>query len=400
MKTVKKKIKLESTKNKTWGSAFENVPGWDLNKIKAAKVMVVGAGALGNEVIKNLTLLDVGHLLIVDFDNVEYTNLAKSILFRKEDTGTKKALAIAKNLKQINNSVKTLSIVGDIANDIGLGVFRRMDVVIGCLDNRLARMFINRHCFKVNKSWVDGGIENLSGGFSVYASGKACYECSLSDDAWEVIRFRMGCPDIAKRNASLGVITTTPISSSIIGSFQVQEALKIIFGDEKNSIVGEKFRYDGSTNFFLKYKGSELKEDCDSHVSFDPIIEAPKLSHNNTIKEVFDWLEKQFETKQLKILLEDDIVLEVVTSNRGKKCFPAVYKSKLAEASEVIALERQPDEELYIKESTTFINRDFSFPNKTLKQIGVPFLDILKIETHDDIHYVELTGDVDLLRFE
>ncbi len=397
---MKKKITVDLQKNRSWGNAFKKVPGWDLEKITAAKVMVVGAGALGNEVIKNLTLLNVGHILIVDFDIVEYDNLAKSILFRESDTGAKKAHVIAKNLKKINKEVKTMSIIGDIATDVGLGVFRRMDVVIGCLDNRLARMFINRHCFKVDKTWIDGALENLAGQFSVYAYDKSCYECSLTEEAWDIIHFRMGCPDIAKRNASQGTITTTPISSSIIGAFQVQEALKVIFKDDKNLMLKEAFRYNGANNSYLKYKKSGLTKRCYSHVSYDKIIEVPNLSNNNTLNELLAWLEKYFKSDAVKVLLDEDIVLQVATSKNRKKCSTAIYKNHLLEAKEVRQLVREPDEDLHIIESTNIIDRTFPLLNKTLNEIGIPFLDILKVEANRDIHFIELTGDLHKFKFK
>lgn len=397
---MKRRIKIQHDPQKKWDEAFWTIPGWNPEKIKAAKVMVVGAGALGNEVIKNLTLLNIGHILIVDFDVVEFKNLAKSILFRKEDKGQRKSEAIVKNLKDVNDEVKVQSINGDIGVDVGLGVFRRMDVVIGCLDNRLARLNINRNCFRVNKTWVDGALENLAGTFSVYSSGITCYECGLSEDAKEIIQFRMGCPDIAKRNASAGSIATTPLSASVIGAFQVQEALKVIFGNEENSILGEAFRYNGMNNFFLKYKLSNLKEDCESHELYEDIIEAKELSHENTVREVLDWIQNYFKTKDPKFLVKEDIVLEAVTTKSGKKCKTAIYKNYLFEAEEVKKIEIQPDEELHILDSTWIVDRAFPFPNKTLKDIKIPFLEILKVEAKDDIFYVELTGDENKLQFK
>lgn len=130
---------------------------------------------------------------------------------------------------------------GEIMIDVGLGVFRRMDVVVGCLDNRIARLFINRHCFKTGKIWIDGAIENLAGELSVYKPGTSCYECQLNDTEWSNIRYRLGCPTVAMRNANAGRIPTTPISASIIGAMQAQEALKIVMGNIDKSMAGNKF---------------------------------------------------------------------------------------------------------------------------------------------------------------
>lgn len=396
---MKKTIRIYPSKDKQWDASFWAIPGWQPDKIAAAKVMVVGAGALGNEVVKNLTLLNIGHLLVVDFDVVEYNNLAKSIMFRMEDRGKKKAEVLTESAKSINPSIKTHYINGDIGIDVGLGVFRRMDVVIGCLDNRQARLSINRQCFKVNKSWVDGGLENLAGNFSVYTPGISCYECGLTELARSIIDFRKGCPDIAKRNDTFGSIATTPIASSIIGAFQVQEALKIIFGNTENSMAGEGFRYNGMNNFFLQYKEAELHPDCDSHISYDQIIEARGLSHNNTVAEVLNWLEKELNTSTIKILPEEEIVLSCLVNEGQERLNTAVFKSKLLEIEAFKQLKVSITEDVPVENSISYIDRSFIYPDRTLKDIGFPFLDILKVDTDDDIFLVELTGDEDLLAF-
>jgi len=104
--------------------------------------MVVGAGALGNEVIKNLVLMGVGYIYIVDFDTIEVANLSRSVLFRESDAGRRKAEVAAARAKEINPYVHVQYLHGDITHDVGLGVFRRMDVIIGCLDNREARLAV------------------------------------------------------------------------------------------------------------------------------------------------------------------------------------------------------------------------------------------------------------------
>ncbi|MGB0930909.1 MAG: HesA/MoeB/ThiF family protein, partial [Chitinophagales bacterium] len=244
LESNRKKLQVTAkNQQQDWDSTFQLMSWWDTEVIKTAKVMVVGAGALGNEVLKNLTLLNVGNILVMDFDDVEYANLNRSILFRESDCGTGicKSEIAAERIRKINPNVKVMSIEGDVTTDIGLGVFRRMDVIIGCLDNRLARLFLNRACYKVNKTWVDGGIENLAGQLNVYKPNVSCYECGLTPADWKNIKFRLGCPDVARRNYAQGKIPTTPISSSIIGAMQVQEALKVVYKNDKQSMAGETF---------------------------------------------------------------------------------------------------------------------------------------------------------------
>jgi DNA-binding transcriptional regulator YhcF (GntR family) len=123
---------------------FEFISWWEREKVQNAKVLVIGAGALGNEVIKNLALMGIGNLYIVDFDNIEAANLSRSVLFRESDNRRSKAEVAAARAKSINPDINVQYLNGDVTTGLGLGVIRRMDVVIGCLDNREARLAVNR----------------------------------------------------------------------------------------------------------------------------------------------------------------------------------------------------------------------------------------------------------------
>ncbi len=107
-------------------------------------------------------MLGVGNIFVCDMDNVERSNLTRSVLFRVEDEGKPKAEVAAKRAMEINSDVDIKFYVGSIFN-LGLGVFKEMDIVICGLDNREARLFVNQSCWKVNKPWIDGAIEILSG---------------------------------------------------------------------------------------------------------------------------------------------------------------------------------------------------------------------------------------------
>ncbi|MFM8427418.1 MAG: ThiF family adenylyltransferase, partial [Chloroflexota bacterium] len=100
---------------------FEFISWWDREKVQNAKVMVVGAGALGNEVIKNLALMGVGHIYIVDFDKIEMANLSRSVLFRESDNNRSKAEIAAARAKSVNPQIHVQYLNGDITSKIGLG---------------------------------------------------------------------------------------------------------------------------------------------------------------------------------------------------------------------------------------------------------------------------------------
>src|SRR6266550_4205011 len=168
---------------------FERVEWWDQKRLRDARVLVIGAGAIGNEVIKNLALLGVGHLVIADMDSIELSNLSRSVLFRESDAGKSKAECAAR----------------------------------GARDNREARIFTNSACARVGKPWIDGGIEVLQGvarGFAPPAT--ACYECTMSEVDWRIVNTRRSCSMLARRALALGGMPTTPTTASVIGAIEAQ----------------------------------------------------------------------------------------------------------------------------------------------------------------------------------
>ena len=399
-KTVKLNIDV-GPKEKHWDDTFRLMSWWEPDKVNKAKVMVVGAGALGNEVLKNLALMNVGNIVIVDFDTIEYSNLCRSVLFRKEDAsgGKQKAEIAKKRIQEINPNINVQTIQGDIGIDVGYGIFKRMDVVIGCLDNRLARLYINRHCYKVGTSWIDGAIENLAGQLNVYTPGKSCYECQLSETEWANIRFKMGCPDIARRNSSQGKIPTTPISSSIIGAMQVQEAIKIIHDNEQQSLAGTVFQYEGMNNMILQYDAADLAEECESHFAIEDIKQAKELNCENTIAELFSWLDKHFGEEEYFVHLDHEVVLEITTLKTENSHKVVMAKSHLSDDI-IKRYEEIPGEEVAITESITTLDSEFKQRDLKLKDLGIPPLHILTVEAKGDIHFIELTGDENFLNFK
>ena len=129
---------------------FTQLSWFRKEQVATAHVLVVGCGALGNEVLKNLALFGIQHIILVDFDHVEASNLSRSILFRQEDAekGHYKVDVAKERLKELHPSIEIQTICGDIAYEVGLGWFRDADVIIGCVDNRWARYCINRHCMR------------------------------------------------------------------------------------------------------------------------------------------------------------------------------------------------------------------------------------------------------------
>lgn len=261
-------------------STLRRVSFWNHDRIRRARILVAGAGALGNEVLKNLALLGVGHIVIVDFDRVELPNLSRSILFRETNEGESKAETAAVALRLINPDIEVSIIQGDIAWEVGLGIFRRMDVVIGGLDNRLARIALNQHCWRTGKPWIDGALAESAGAVRIFVPpDNACYECMLSSADYREMNLRFSCQGVAVEGIIAGKIPTTPTVASIIAAMQVQEALKLLHGEPV--LAGHEILYDSHLHS-MQTAQLKRREDCLGHSTLGSVIEVSEFSAGET----------------------------------------------------------------------------------------------------------------------
>jgi adenylyltransferase/sulfurtransferase len=250
---------------------LRRIAWWDQKKLQAAKVLVVGAGALGNEILKNLALLGAGRIFIADLDTVETSNLSRSVLFRKRDRGRSKAEVAAESVVDIYPDVRIEAFSGDVIFELGLGVYRWADVVIAGLDNREARLHVNRCCFRVNTPWIDAATEVLQGIVRVFVPPDGpCYECTMSEADWEALKERRGCAGLRSDMLPAGRIPTTPTTASILAAMQCQEALKLFHG--LDSLAGKGLVYDGQSNdvYVVPYS---IAEECSSHAPLHSVVE-------------------------------------------------------------------------------------------------------------------------------
>ncbi len=116
------------------------VEGWEHERIARLRVAVLGVGALGNEVVKNLALLGVGHLLLVDKDRIETSNLSRSVLFREGDLGREKAVVAAARAVELFPGLDAVPLVQDLGQDLGPARLESYHVAVACLDSIDARL--------------------------------------------------------------------------------------------------------------------------------------------------------------------------------------------------------------------------------------------------------------------
>ena len=389
-----------------WGEGVFTLLSWfKKDKVKNARVLVVGAGALGNEVVKDLALFGVGHIFVVDFDRIELSNLTRSVLFREADAynHSYKAEIVAKRAMEINPQIEVIPLVGNLFSEVGFGIYRNVDVVIGCLDSRIARYQLNRLCMRAGKSWIDGSIENMTGSVQVYTPGLACYECGLSRDEFNHIMVRTGCADVVNLQSSAGRVATTPISASIIGAIEVQEAMKIIHLDTEaasqfKTLQGKLLHYEGLTNSTNVYKFASWKNNCPAHERWESILEAPNLSAKQTVSETLAALKSLLQVEYVEINMCNNKFVDRIVSDRTEKEFKVMVPD-----SQLDNCMSSNDELRKLRYVTTFhksffenIDAEFPYQGLTLQQIGIPLFDVLQVSTEKGLFYVELGADAPL----
>ena len=182
--------------------------------------------------------------------------MSRTVLYRAADIGKYKANVAAAAYPAIAPDATVQPVAANVLRDCGLGLFEWSDLILAGLDNREARLWINRAAWKVNRPWIDGAIEGINGVARVFLPGTApCYECTLGEVDWAILERRMSCNLLMLEEVAEGKIPTTPTISSIIAGIQVQEAVKLIHG--MPILAGRGFIFEGLNHTSYKVEYSE-----------------------------------------------------------------------------------------------------------------------------------------------
>lgn len=358
---------------------------WDQELLFRSRVLVVGAGALGNEIIKNLALLGVGNLFIADMDTIENSNLSRSVLYRESDCGRPKAEVAAEVARSIFPRMRTRAFCGNVVYDLGLGVYEWADVVISGLDNREARLEMNRACHKTNKTYIDGAIEQLDGVARVFRPDGPCYECTMNKRDWELLDMRRSCALLTRDQMLEGKVPTTPTVSSIIAAVEVQEAIKLLHGRE--AMAGKGFAYMGLTNdsYVVEY---QRKDDCYSHDHFDTITSYPGSAADTTWRQLLEASRAKLGPEAV-IDLNTDILVSLACQKCGKQ------EPLLRSLGKVTQKEgRCPTcGEARELETISAVYGDEALCDRTLAESGIPAFDIVTARDGDNRVHWRLEAD-------
>jgi sulfur-carrier protein adenylyltransferase/sulfurtransferase len=188
-------------------------------KLKAANVLVIGAGGLGAPVLQYLTAAGVGRIAIMDDDIVNEDNLHRQILYGGHDLGKLKTIIAKQRLNILNSMVNHEMYNIRLKPVNAIDFISKYDVIVDATDNYSTRYLINDTCILTGKPWVYGSIYKYEGQVSTFNFGKGPGLRCLYPD----IRDRKVVPD----PGNAGMLGVLP---GIVGSLQVNEVLKLILG--------------------------------------------------------------------------------------------------------------------------------------------------------------------------
>jgi adenylyltransferase/sulfurtransferase len=356
-------------------SRFRLIPWWDQTKLQTARVLVIGAGALGNEILKNLALLGFERIVVVDLDKIEESNLSRTILFRGGDVGSFKADVAARSVRALAPNAKVKALVANVMQDCGLGLFAWSDVIIAGLDNREARLWINRCAWKMNKPWIDGAIEGINGVARVFVAGSApCYECTLGEMDWKLLEQRMSCNLLLREANTEGRVATTPTISSVIAGIEVQEAVKLLHGMPTLASSGFVFEGLNHTSYKVEYTANP---DCMSHFTFESVAELPQKSSEWTLDNLRNRGVADLGSEDVVVEFSRDIVheLECPECHAKEEIFAPVGSIRYEQG-------RCPrDGQMRVVKTIHSYDGTESFGTRALDKLGLPLYDVFTVRT-------------------
>ncbi|HXM20350.1 MAG TPA: molybdopterin-synthase adenylyltransferase MoeB [Terriglobales bacterium] len=232
-------------------------------KLKAARVLCVGAGGLGSPLALYLGAAGVGTLGIVDFDVVDYTNLQRQIIHTTADVGRKKLDSAAEKLKAINPFLNIRKFEARLSSDNALELFREFDIIADGTDNFPTRYLVNDACVLTGKPNVYGSIFRFEGQASVFATKEGpCYRCLYSEPP---------PPGLVPSCAEGGVLGILP---GLVGVIQATEVIKLILG-KGEPLIGRLLLIDA---LGMKFRELKLRKNpecpaCGTHRSITKLID-------------------------------------------------------------------------------------------------------------------------------
>jgi sulfur-carrier protein adenylyltransferase/sulfurtransferase len=232
-------------------------------KLKSARVLLIGTGGLGAPLGLYLTAAGVGHIGLVDFDIVDFTNLQRQVTFGTNDVGKPKTEAASARLSNLNPDVQIVTYETKLTSENALELFKDYDIVVDGTDNFPTRYLVNDACILLGKPNVYGSIFRFEGQVTLFGMPDGpCYRCLYPEPP---------PPGLVPSCAEGGVLGVLP---GIVGSLQALETIKLILG-RGESLAGRLVLFDALA---MKFRELKLRKNphcpmCGSHRKIHELID-------------------------------------------------------------------------------------------------------------------------------
>jgi adenylyltransferase/sulfurtransferase len=232
-------------------------------KLKAARVLCVGAGGLGSPASLYLAAAGVGTLGLIDFDTVDFSNLQRQILFSTDDVGRPKLRAASDRLQGLNPNIRVVRHETMLNSSNALEIFKDYDIIVDGADNFPTRYLVNDACVLLGKPNVYGSIFRFDGQISIFATKNGpCYRCLYPEPP---------PPGLVPSCAEGGVLGVLP---GVVGTIQATEAIKLILGAGE-PLIGRLLLFDALQ---MKFRTLKLQKDrecpvCGEHPTVTKLID-------------------------------------------------------------------------------------------------------------------------------
>ncbi|HKO04681.1 MAG TPA: molybdopterin-synthase adenylyltransferase MoeB [Candidatus Acidoferrales bacterium] len=232
-------------------------------KLKQARVLLIGTGGLGAPLGLYLAAAGVGHLGLVDFDTVDFTNLQRQVTFGTSDVGRRKVEAARERLANLNPEIEITVFETMLSSANALELFRDFDIIVDGTDNFPTRYLVNDACVLSGRVNVYGSIFRFEGQASVFGyPGGPCYRCLYPEPP---------PPGLVPSCAEGGVLGVLP---GIVGSIQAMETIKLIL-DKGETLVGRLLLFDALQ---MRFREVKLRKNpdcpvCGSHPTVTKLID-------------------------------------------------------------------------------------------------------------------------------
>jgi len=362
------------------------------SRIRQTRVLVVGAGAGGNEVLKNLVLMGFGHFTIVDFDPIESSNLARTTLFSKEHIGQSKSAVAAEVLSKLAlHEAPQITSHNLRIQDLGKQVFLDHDIVICCVDTNDARAYLNDWCVRLRKPFLEMGFEKFVVQVCFFpnaATGDACLR--------EVIGFgefsgqRQSCSKLKMTDTQLQHIPTIQVSSALAGAFAATEVILHLQG---RSRLGNKILQYSAENHRCSVFDVPQSEKCLIHQEGEIALVDAGLDSTATVRVLLERM-KEMVGEECMLRLPDEFIFSMECEGCGEKISIGRFEADVYDKErwcaacleagkyEVVAVSSNWN---MIREMHLLNQKHVEFLGLRLADVAVKPKDLIKVDSLNDL---------------